>query len=172
LDLFVLVLAFTVMFVGLISVPFGFPGTAIILAGILIEALYTGFSGPIGPLLFAAMCALTLIAETADNWLTMIGARRYGASTSSVWLSFVGGLVGAIVIGAPLAVVVGPLGPIVGGFVGAVGIVVLQEYRRARSWDQALQAGWGTFLGRMAGIMLKMVIAVAMIVIVVIAIVS
>jgi len=169
LDLFVPLLAFTVMFVGLLSVPFGFPGTAIILAGILIEALHTGFSGPIGPWLFGLMCVLTLVAETADNWLTMIGARRYGASTSSVWLSFIGGVVGAIVIGGPLAVVFGPLGPIIGGFVGAVGVVVLQEYRKSGRWDQAIQAGWGTFLGRMAGIMLKIVIAVAMIGIVAVA---
>ena len=104
-----------------------------------------------------------------SNWLTMIGARRYGASTSSVWLSFIGGVVGAIVIGGPLAVVFGPLGPIIGGFVGAVGVVVLQEYRKSGRWDQAIQAGWGTFLGRMAGIMLKIVIAVAMIGIVAVA---
>src|SRR5207249_11573678 len=33
-------------------------------------------------------------------------------------LSFVGGIIGAIIVGGPLAVAFGPLGPVVGGFLG------------------------------------------------------
>ena len=165
-------LAFALMLLGLLSIPFGLPGTAIILAGVFIYAFSTGFDGEIGPWFVATMCVLTLVAETADNWLTMLGARRFGASKKSMWMSFIGGVLGAIVIGGPLALVFGPLGPVIGGFVGAFAIVVALEYNRAGNWREALRAGWGTFLGRMAGIVLKLIIAVAMLAAVAIALLT
>jgi uncharacterized protein len=172
MDLLIGIAVFVVMLLGLISIPFGFPGAAIVLAGILIYGFYSGFDGPIGPWFVALMCLLTIVAETADNWLTMVGARRYGASKQSMWLSFLGGLGGAMLIGGPLALVFGPFGPIVGGFVGAFGIVAAYEYRRLGNLNDALRAGWGTFLGRMAGILLKLLIAVGMITAVAIALLS
>ena len=57
----------------------------------------------------------------------------------------------------------GPLGPVVGGFLGAFAIVVAHEMYLHGNFIEALRAGWGTFLGRMAGMVLKFVISVAMI---------
>lgn len=159
------------MLFGLATIPFGFPGTFIILLSVFIYALLTDFSAAIGVPFFIFLGVLTLIAETADNWLTAVGARRYGASTGSMWLSFLGGLLGAVLIGGPMAIIFGPLGPVAGGFAGAFGIVVVYEFYRHHNWNAALRAGWGTFLGRMAGIVLKLVISVAMIIAVVWAIV-
>ena len=158
------VLLFAGMLLGLAVIPFGLPGTIIILVCVLIYAVMTDFSAGIGVAFFVVLCVFTLLAETADNWLTAIGARRFGASSSSMWLSLLGGLAGAIIIGGPLALVVGPLGPVVGGFAGAFLIVFLSERARGKDTREALRAGWGTFLGRMAGIVLKFVIAIAMIV--------
>src|SRR6185369_6687242 len=115
----VMILLFLGMLVGLVAIPFGFPGTLIILGSILVYAIATHFSGAIGIPFFIFLCVLTLIAETADNWLTALGAQRFGASRGSIWLSFLGGLLGAILIGGPAAVVLGPLGPVAGGFIGA-----------------------------------------------------
>lgn len=159
------------MILGLASIPFGFPGAAIILVCVFVYALATNFGAAIGIPFFIILCALTLIAETADNWLTAMGAKRYGASTTSMWLSFLGGLAGAIFVGGPLAILLGPLGPVAGGFVGAFAVVVVYEYYRHQQMREALRAGWGTFLGRMAGIVLKLIIAVAMIIAVAVAIV-
>ena len=128
------------------------------------------FAAAIGAPFFIFLCALTLVAETADHWLSAIGAKRYGASSRSVWLSFIGGIVGAIVIGGPLAAVFGPLGPVIGGFVGAFFIVVAHEMYLHGNFIEALRAGWGTFLGRMAGMVLKVVVSVAMIIAVTLAI--
>ena len=63
-----------------------------------------------------------------------------------------------------------PLGPVAGGFAGAFLIVVAYERTHGKDWHSALAAGWGTFVGRMAGIVLKLVIAVAMIIAVTVAI--
>jgi uncharacterized protein YqgC (DUF456 family) len=158
------VLLFAAMIFGIVSIPFGFPGTIIILASVFVYALETHFAAGIGVTFFVVLCVLTLIAETADNWLSAIGARRYGASTASVWLSFIGGVGGAILIGGPVSVLLGPLGPIAGGFVGAFAIVVAHELYLRKNLSEALRAGWGTFLGRMAGMILKVVISAAMII--------
>jgi uncharacterized protein YqgC (DUF456 family) len=157
------VVLFLGMLLGLAIIPLGLPGAALILVCILVYALATDFSAGIGIPFFIFLCGLTAIAETADNWLTALGARRYGASTTAMWLSLPGGLLGAIAIGSPLAFLFGPLGPVAGAILGAFASVVFYEYRRRKNWREALRAGWGTFLGRMAGIMLKLAIAVAMV---------
>ena len=157
------ILLFLGMFVGLLTIPFGIPGTFIILGSILVYALATDFSAAISVPFFIFLCVLTVIAETADNWLTAAGARRYGGSRSSMWLSVVGGLLGAIVLGGPAAMILGPLGPVAGGLLGAFCAVVGYELHAGKSRNEAFRAGWGSFLGRLAGIGLKLVIAVAMI---------
>jgi|SRR5579883_2188983 len=158
------ILLFAGMIFGLISIPLGLPGTVIILGVVFFYALVTHFAAGIGVWFFIVLCILTLIAETADHWLSAIGARRYGASGRSIWLSFIGGLAGAIAIGGPLSVVFGPLGPIIGGFAGAFAIVVIHELYMGRNLPESLQAGWGTLVGRMAGMVLKVVISAAMII--------
>jgi uncharacterized protein YqgC (DUF456 family) len=165
------ILLFLGMLAGLAIIPFGLPGAGVILLSVFIYALLTDFNGAVGVVFFIILCVLTAIAETADNWLTALGARSYGASTGSMWLSLLGGLIGAIVIGGPLAVMLGPLGPVAGGFAGAFSAVFLGEYYRRNNAREALRAGWGTFVGRMAGMALKLVIAIAMVIAVAMAIV-
>jgi uncharacterized protein YqgC (DUF456 family) len=158
------ILLFVGMTFGLVSIAFGLPGTIIILACVFVYALSTHFQAAIGIPFFVFLCVLTLIAETADNWLGAVGARRYGASKGSIWLSFLGGLAGAIFIGGPLAFVFGPLGPLAGAFVGAFLVVIAYELHSGKNRSEALRAGWGTLLGRVAGMVLKLVISIAMII--------
>jgi uncharacterized protein YqgC (DUF456 family) len=161
---------FTGMLLGLISIPFGFPGTLVMLGCVLVYALLTHFAAGVSVAFLIFLCAMTLAAETADHWLSAIGAKRYGASSRSMWLSCIGGILGAVLIGAPLAVFFGPLGPVAGGLVGAFAIVVIHELYLRKNLAEALRAGWGTFLGRMAGMVLKLVISIAIIVAVAVAI--
>jgi uncharacterized protein YqgC (DUF456 family) len=93
-----------------------------------------------------------------------LGAKKFGASTAAVWLSLLGGLLGAVLLGPPLSLILAFLGPFAGAFIGAFLIVVLYEYRKKRQWNEALRAGWGTLLGRLAGIAFKMIVGVAMVV--------
>jgi uncharacterized protein YqgC (DUF456 family) len=62
-----------------------------------------------------------------------------------------------------LAVVLSVVGPVIGAFLGAFLSVVLYERRQKQNWREALRAGWGTLLGRVAGIALKMTVAVGMV---------
>jgi uncharacterized protein YqgC (DUF456 family) len=151
------------MIFGLFSIPFGLPGTVIILGAVLIYSVITHFNAEIGVPFFIVLCIMTVLAETADNWLSAIGARRYGASTVSIWLSFIGGAAGALFLGGPLVVPLGPLGPVAGGFIGAFAIVFAHELYLRKNWMEALGAGWGTLVGRMAGMILEVVISAVMI---------
>jgi uncharacterized protein YqgC (DUF456 family) len=152
------------MILGLVSIPFGLPGPIIILGTVLVYALATHFQAGVGVPFFFILCVLTLLSETADNWLGVVGARRYGASTTSIWLSLIGGLAGAVMIGGPMSIVLGPLGPVAGGFIGAFVVVLAYEYHLRKNLPAALRAGWGTVLGRMAGMVLKVVISAGMII--------
>ena len=91
------------------------------------------------------------------------GAKRFGASTTAAWLSLLGGFLGALILGPFLAVPLNVVGPVAGAFLGAFISVVLYERRQKQNWREALRAGWGTLLGRVAGIALKMVVGVGMV---------
>ena len=148
---------------GLIMIPFGLPGVGIILLSIGIYSFATRFSAAVSFNLLILFCVLTLFAETADNWLMALGARKFGASRAAVWLSFVGAILGSVLLGPLLALVMGILGPFVGAFAGSFLIVFLYEYLRKKQVKEALRAGWGTVLGRTAGIILKMAIGVGIV---------
>ena len=119
-------------------------------------------SAPISLNLILVLGVLTILGETADNWLMAAGAKRFGASTTAAWLSLLGGFLGALILGPFLAVALNVVGPVAGAFLGAFIAVVFYEHRKKQNWREALRAGWGTLLGRVAGIVLKMVVGVGM----------
>jgi len=147
---------------GLAIIPFGLPGIGVVFGSAMLYALATQFHSGISLGFILFLGALTILGETADNWLMAAGARHFGASTTAAWLSLIGGLLGALILGPFLAIGLNIFGPIVGAFVGAFIAVVLHERSLKRNWPEALRAGWGTLLGRMAGIALKMVVGVGM----------
>jgi len=150
------------MAVGLAIIPFGLPGIGVIFGSALVYALGTQFNSGISLNLILILGVFTILGETADNWLMAAGARRFGASSAAAWLSLLGGFMGALFLGPILAVALNVIGPVAGAFLGAFISVVLYEYRRKQNWREALRAGWGTLLGRVAGIALKMVVGVGM----------
>ena len=155
-------LLFLGMAVGLAIIPFGLPGIGVIFGSALLYALATHFSSGISLNLILILGVLTILGETADNWLMAAGAKRFGASTAAAWLSLLGGFLGALILGPLLAVALNVIGPVAGAFLGAFISVVLYEYHQKENWREALRAGWGTLLGRVAGIALKMVVGVGM----------
>ncbi len=97
------------------------------------------------------MGGLTVIATVLDYVVPAAGARKYGASKFGTWGSILGLLIGLIAFP--------PLGMFIGGFIGAV----IGELLAGRAGGKALRAGWGVFLGNLAGIGLKMAFSGVMI---------
>lgn len=145
---------------GFVLIPLGLPGTFLIVLAALLYGAATGFSditwGTVGLLLGAA-----LLAEGVEALAGVFGAKRYGSGNWAVAASIAGGIAGAVV-GAPILF---GLGAIPGALLGAFAAAVVVEKAAGRPMPEALRAGWGTFVGRLAGTVVKAAVAMAMAVI-------
>jgi uncharacterized protein len=128
------------------------PGTALVLAGIVLGAWIDDFSR-VGATTLAVVTVLAVLAWVLDYVAGLLGAQRAGASRAA--------LVGAA------------LGTVAGLFMGLVGVLFMPlvgaaagEYMARRAdadaHGQALKVGVATWLGIMAGLLAKVVIAFMM----------
>lgn len=133
-----LVLAVLVMLVGLVgSVLPGLPGTPLVLLAAVGHRLWFGEHGP-GNLVLAALLLLTVLSLAFDSLATLLGAKKMGAT----WRGVAGAMLGVLV-----GLFFGPLGILVGPFVGAV----LLELAGGRALAEAARAGAGATIGFLLG---------------------
>jgi uncharacterized protein YqgC (DUF456 family) len=125
------------------------PGTLFVLAGIVLGAWIDGFTR-VGPLPLSIVVVLAVLAWGLDYVAGLLGARKAGASR--------------------LAIAGAAIGTVVGLFMGVVGVLFMPlvgaavgEYLARRDERKALQVGVATWLGIMAGLAAKVVIAFMMI---------
>ena len=125
------------------------PGVPLIFAGTLLFALVDHFQRITGwtIVLFAGLTAAALAVDFAAG---IVGARRFQASR---W-----GIAGAL-LGTVVGLFFGPFGLLLGPLAGAV----LFELVAGRSTREALRAGWGTFIGYLGGVALKLGVGIGMI---------
>ena len=149
------VLAAIMMVAGVLGTVFpAIPGLPLILAGMLLAAWADGFQHiHWGWLVLLGL--MTLLSLAVDFWATAVGAKRVGASRKAV--------VGAV-IGTVAGLFFGLVGVFVGPFVGALA----GELMHRRSLDQrdlgdAAKIGFGTWMGVIFGVVLKLGLAFAMI---------
>lgn len=102
---------------------------------------------PFTPTFLIIMGGLTIFVTILDYVVPVAGARKYGASKPGVWGSVVGMIIGLFFFP--------PWGIVIGGFLGALAgeAVVGKEGRKM------LRAGWGVFVGNLAGIGLKLALS-------------
>jgi uncharacterized protein YqgC (DUF456 family) len=136
-----------------------FPGTTIILAAAIIHRLMLGAEKSIGWRTITVLVVLTLATYAIDVLAGYFGAKYFGATK---WGAF-----GAI-IGALVGLFFGIIGLFVGPVIGAVAGEVIAGKRMI----DASRAGWGSLLGNMGAMIGKLVIALAMITIFLIAVPS
>jgi uncharacterized protein YqgC (DUF456 family) len=125
------------------------PGTALVLAGIVLGAWIDGFTR-VGPWTVAVVALLAALAWVLDYVAALLGAKRAGASRQAL-------------VGAAIGTVAGLLAGIVGVlFLPLVGAAV-GEYLARRDHRHAARVGVATWLGLMAGLIAKVVIAFVMV---------
>lgn len=152
------------MTLGVVAAFLGLPGNLlVVLCGLIYSAAHGWDRPPIW--LVLALIPAAVFAELVDNILSMMGVRRYGGSSRTMWWAVAGGLVGAFLLGwlSGLTGIVGLVGGIAGFVVGAIvpplagGLVggylggYWYERRQGRRPEEARRAGWGALLGRLAG---------------------
>lgn len=124
-----------------IVVP-GLPGTLLILAGLVWLAWLDDFTH-VGGGTIIAWVLLTAASYAVDLVVTALGAKHVGASRRAIMGAFLGSIVGLFF---GLAGIV--LGPFVGAFAGEL-------TTRGRVSD-ATRVGFGTWLGLVVGLALKL----------------
>ena len=153
MELFWWLLVIVLFAVGLIGtvVPV-FPGTTVILAAAIIHRWMLGPEKSIGWRALSVLVALTLASYAIDFVSGYFGAKYFGATR---WGTF-GAIVGALV---------GLFFGIVGLFIGPVLGAIVGEFIAGKRMIDAGRAGWGSLLGNLGGMLGKLIIALAMILI-------
>ena len=125
------------------------PGTLFVLAGIVLGAWIDGFTR-VGWTIVTIVTLLAVLAWVLDYVAGLMGAQKAGASKQAI-------------IGAAL-------GTLAGIFMGLVGVLFMPlvgaaigEYLAQRDHGRAVKVGVATWLGIMAGLVAKVVIAFMMI---------
>ena len=142
-------LAALLVLVGLVGVVLpALPGLPLVFAGMLLAAWAGGFE-QIGPVPLVVLGLMTAVSFAIDFWATAHGARRVGASRKA--------LVGAV-LGTFAGLFFAPVGLFVGPFLGAL----VGELMHGRALGQAAKVGFGTWLGIVLAVVLKLGLAFAM----------
>ena len=143
-------LAALLALVGLagIVVP-ALPGLPLVFAGMLLAAWADGFE-QVSAWVLVLLGLLTLVSFAVDFWATAHGARRVGASRKAVAGAVIGTFAGLFFF---------PVGLLVGPFAGALA----GELLHGREWRQAAKVGFGTWIGVVLAVVLKLGLAFAMI---------
>jgi hypothetical protein len=125
------------------------PGTLFVLGGIVLGAWIDGFTR-VGWPVVTVVTVLAVLAWVLDYVAGLLGAQKAGASKQAI-------------IGAAL-------GTVAGIFMGLVGVLFMPlvgaaigEYLAQRDHGRAVKVGVATWLGIMAGLVAKVVIAFMMI---------
>lgn len=150
-----------IMVLSIAVIPFGIPGTFVIVANALVYGWLTDFADVTWKLL-GILLLIAIVVEAIEFFLGAAAAGKYGGSRLGMIGAIVGGFLGAV-WGTP---VVPPIGIILGAFVGAFAGAALFEYIDSRDWNRALRVGYGAFLGTVGGRLTKIAAAVAMVVMV------
>ena len=156
-----------VLFLGLFSTLFGFPGTVVILISTVIYGCVTGFQ-TIGPKVLLSLVLLSVAAESLEFYLGMRGAKQFGFTKQGLIAAAIGGILGAILM-TPMLKGLGTLiGALLGSFIGILIIEIVRENNLKPSARASLKA----LLGGMTGMLTKGIVALTMVIIVLSAIYS
>lgn len=145
--------ALLVMLIGQIGIILPFiPGVPLIFGAALVYAILTDFTviSAQTVIIFGILAVFSVILD----WIaTAMGVKKMGGSYFGMFGAFLGMSVGFLLPG------VGLIGFIIGAFIGAF----LFEMLRGKESKVALKAGLGSFLGFLAGGVLKFGIGATMI---------
>lgn len=125
------------------------PGTVLVFAGIVLGAWIDDFTR-VGWFSIATISVLAVLAWVLDYVAALLGARRVGASRQAV-------------IGAALGTVAGIFLGLIGVFFMPLVGAALGEFLAGKDHRRAMQVGVATWLGLMAGMLAKVVLAFMMV---------
>ncbi len=143
-------LAVALFLLGIIGCALPYPGHAVLLVGCILFSCARGAPYP-GWWLWVILGILALLGSFTDTLLAMLGARRFGCGSASIWCSALGMAIGGIFFF--------PVGLLAGPFLGA--FLCELVYARRPLVDCA-KSGTGALIGAILGTLAKFVVAAIM----------
>ena len=143
---------------GLLMIPLGLGGTFVIFGVALVTSLLT-HGARVEWQTLVVLGILAVVGEIVESLLGVLVVKRYGASKSAMWGTFLGGIVGGVAGTAVLPIA----GSLVGAFVGAFLGAVVGELIQRRELGPSMRAGWGALIGRLFAVTVKFEIGVVMV---------
>ena len=125
------------------------PGTALVLAGIVVGAWIDDFTR-VGWFAISIVTAMAVLSWVMEYAAALLGAKRAGASRQAV-------------IGAAIGTVVGIFMGLVGVFFMPLVGAAIGEFIARKDHGRAVKVGVATWLGLMAGMLAKVVLAFMMV---------
>lgn len=150
-----------VMIAGIVIIPFGIPGTFVIVANTLVYGWLTDFSEVTGKLI-GILLLIAIAIEVLEFFIGAAATGKFGGSKQAMFGAIIGSFFGAV-FGTGIVPL---LGTILGAFAGAFAGAALFEYLQTKDLDKSLKVGFGAFLGTVGGKLTKIAAAVAMVVMV------
>lgn len=117
------------------------PGTPITYCGLLALQLATQ---PFSTGFMLLWMGIVIVLQVLDNVIPAYGTKKFGGSLYGIWGSIVGALAGLFFL--PIGIIVGPLA---GAFLG--------ELIGGQTSDQAMRSAFGSFMGFLGNILLKVI---------------
>ncbi len=128
-----------VLFLGMYSIVFGFPGTLVILFAILIFSGATGFTR-IEPKHIAVIALVSVIAEAAGALVDVSNPRKPRYSPAVVVAAFAGSIAGAVIL-TPVLLGAGTfLGLFLGGFAGLLVMQKVEQKKLKSAFREPIRA--------------------------------
>ena len=149
LAMIIAIIMFVVGFAGTILPVL--PGVVLVYGGMIVYGLMTGIEN-LGPKFFIIQGLATLVILGVDFVAASIGTKKYKGSKKAAIGAFVGTFVGLFFLG--------PFGLLIGPFVGAM----LVELIQGKDMDQAFSSGFGTVVGNIGGTIFKLMGEIVMII--------
>lgn len=144
MDVFWLILGILLVLAGLVGclLPL-LPGPPLTYAGLLVLQLRE--VSPFSTKFLLIWAGIVVMVTILDYVIPIYGTKKFGGSNAGVWGCTIGLIAGFWL---------GPLGVIIGPFVGAF----IGEWIAVQNADKALRAAFGSFLGFLTGTLLKLVV--------------
>jgi len=145
MDVVLIIIGIILLLIGIIGciIP-GIPGPPIAYFGLLLQIFKT--ENPFTPKFLIIWALITVAVSILDYVVPAVGTKKFGGSKRGVWGSIIGLFVGIFFFP--------PIGLIIGPFLGAF----LGELTGGKETQAALKAGFGSFIGFITGVALKLVV--------------
>jgi len=145
-DLFLVILGILLLFTGIVGCVLPvLPGPPISYIALLL--LQLTHWGHFSSAFLWGSALVALIVTILDYWVPVWGTKKFGGSKRGVWGAGIGLLIGFFV---------GPMGIIIGPFMGAL----IGELSYHSDANRALKAAIGSFIGIITGMVLKLTVSV------------